>query len=149
MKQNMKWYLCANYHIFLVHFQDLRYLHMTFPFLLTVYWIFAFQPAEEKGNLHWDLTVIHTAINFSPLTYFSCNLYLILPKHPNKQYILFFFMLKSPHHKSLFIEHQVEGKVLHKLLSQLSLALSTYRSLFKWHKSRSSCLCTAKVCVLP
>lgn len=95
MKQNMKWYLCVNYHIFLVHFQDLWYLHMTFPFLLTVYWIFAFQPAEEKGNWHRDLTVIYTAINFSPLTYFSSNLYLTLPKHPYKQYILFFFMSKS------------------------------------------------------
>ena len=47
---------------------------MTFPFVLTVYWIFAFQPAEEKGNLQKDLTVIYTAINSSPLTYFSCNL---------------------------------------------------------------------------
>ena len=59
---------------FLVHFQNLWYLHMTFPFVLTVYWIFAFQPAEEKGNLQKDLTVIYTAINSSPLTYFSCNL---------------------------------------------------------------------------
>lgn len=120
---------------FLVHFQDLWYLHMTFPFLLTVYWIFAFHPAEEKGNLHRDLTVIHTAINFSPLTYFSCNLYLILPKCPKKQYILFFFMLKSSYCKSLFREHQMEEKALYKVLSQLSLALSMYRSQFKCYNS--------------
>lgn len=144
----MKLYLCANYHIFLVHFQDLWYLHMTFPFLLTVYWIFAFQPAEEKGNLHRDLTVIHTAINFSPLTYFSCNLYLILPKHPNKQYILLFFMLKSPHCKFLFIEYQVERKALHKLLLEISLALSMSTSQFKWYNSTSKMFVTAVV-VLP
>lgn len=104
-------YLCANCRIFLIHFQDLWYLHMTFPFLLTVYWIFAFWPAEEKGNLHKDLTVIHTAINFSPLTYFSCNLYKTLPRHPNKHYILFFFNLKSLHCQCLLIEHQVQAKL--------------------------------------
>lgn len=107
----MKWYLCANYRIFPIHFQDLWHLHMTFPFLLTVYWIFAFWPAEEKGNLHRDLTVIHTAINFSPLTYFSCNLYKSLPRHSNKHYILFFFNLKSPQRKSLLMEHQVQVKL--------------------------------------
>lgn len=148
MKQNMKWYLCANYRIFLVHFQDLLYLHMTFPFLLTIYWIFAFWPAEEKGNLHRDLTVIHTAINFSPLTCFSCNLYQILPKHPNKHYILFFFNLKSPHRKPLLIEHQVQVKALHKLLSQVSLPLSIYRCQFKLCYSGPSCLYIAQVCVL-
>jgi len=33
---------------------------MTFPFLLTVYWIFAFQPVEEKGNLHRFDRYIHS-----------------------------------------------------------------------------------------